>query len=125
MAQAAESSSASNAWVESYLNARKSIAAEIANPGGKGCGILDPLGKAIRPACIQFSLIAISTHRMEWANAAVLSFGLSSEYAGATSEAAASKAADLDRSLYSKYYVTSLLKLDEDALKNAWSKVSA
>lgn len=54
----------------------------------------------------------------------MLSFGLSSEYAGATAETANSKAADLDRSLYSKYYVTSLLKLNEDALKNAWSKVS-
>jgi hypothetical protein len=52
---------------------------------------------------------------------AVLTFGLSSEYAAATQ--AEDKAPDADRSLYSRYYVRSLLKLDEDALKNAWSKV--
>jgi hypothetical protein len=52
---------------------------------------------------------------------AVLTFGLSSEYAGATKEKVG--APDADRTLYSRYYVRSLLKLDEDALKNAWSKV--
>ncbi|KAH7619458.1 putative sucrose-phosphate synthase 1 [Nannochloris sp. 'desiccata'] len=74
MSQTAAEISASNAWVESYLNA-------------------------------------------------LLTFGLSSEYAGATKENVG--APDADRTLYSRYYVRSLLKLDEDALKNAWSKAAS
>ena len=50
---------------------------------------------------------------------AVLTFGLSGEYASETSDA---RGPDADRSLYSRYYVRSLLSLDEEALKNAWSK---
>jgi hypothetical protein len=53
----------------------------------------------------------------------VLNFGLSTEYVGATKEAGVVSAPDADRHVYSKYYVRSLLKLDEESLKNAWSKV--
>lgn len=53
---------------------------------------------------------------------AVLTFGLSSEYVSTTKEGSG-KAPDADRHMYSRYYVRSLLKLDEEALKNAWSKV--
>ena len=50
----------------------------------------------------------------------VLTFGLSGEYASSTTEG---KGPNADRSVYSRYYVRSLLNLDEEALKNAWSKV--
>lgn len=50
----------------------------------------------------------------------VLTFGLSGEYASTTTEGEGPNA---DRSVYSRYYVRSLLNLDEEALKNAWSKV--
>ncbi|KAL4458202.1 hypothetical protein ABPG75_013067 [Micractinium tetrahymenae] len=74
---AADSSSAANAWVDSYLDA-------------------------------------------------LLSFGLSSEYLKSTKEAQAKeKVPDADRSLYSRYYVQSLLNLDEQALHSAWSKASS
>ena len=83
---------------------------------------------------------------------ALLSYGLSSEYAQAPKEGSSAKAPDADRALYSRYYLKvihfgwasqsphttslyhnlprlcpillqSLLNLDEEALKNAWSKV--
>jgi hypothetical protein len=54
-----------------------------------------------------------------------LTNGLSSEYAAAPSKAQSSKAPDLDRSAFSRYYVRSLLQLDEKALKNAWIKVGS
>jgi hypothetical protein len=49
----------------------------------------------------------------------VLTYGLSGEYAAEPSE---SRGPDADRSVYSRYYVRSLLNLDEEALKNAWTK---
>lgn len=51
---------------------------------------------------------------------AVLTFGLSAEYATHTKF---SEGPNEDVSVYSRYYVRSLLNLDEEALKNAWSKV--
>jgi hypothetical protein len=51
---------------------------------------------------------------------AVLTFGLSAEYATHTKY---SEGPNEDVSVYSRYYVRSLLNLDEEALKNAWSKV--
>jgi len=67
-------------------------------------------------------LLTKYTHfQLLYSSHTVLTFGLSSEYAGATKEKIG--APDADRTLYSRYYVRSLLKLDEDALKNAWSKV--
>ena len=56
---------------------------------------------------------------------ALLSYGLSSQYAQAPKEAGSAKAPDADRSLASRYYLRSLLRLDEEALKNAWSNVGA
>jgi len=50
----------------------------------------------------------------------VLTFGLSAEYATHTKY---SEGPNEDVSIYSRYYVRSLLNLDEEALKNAWSKV--
>ncbi|KAI8109061.1 hypothetical protein M9435_005477 [Picochlorum sp. BPE23] len=50
---------------------------------------------------------------------ALLTFGLSGEYASETSD---SRGPNADRNVYSRYYVRSLLNLDEEALKNAWSK---
>ena len=52
---------------------------------------------------------------------ALLTYGLSSEYTSEPSNADESKI-DADRSLYSRYYVQSLLSLDEHALKDAWTK---
>ena len=49
----------------------------------------------------------------------MLTYGLSGEYAAEPSE---SRGPDADRSVYSRYYVRSLLNLDEEALKNAWTK---
>lgn len=49
----------------------------------------------------------------------VLTHGLSGEYAAELSD---SRGPDADRSVYSRYYVRSLLNLDEEALKNAWTK---
>ena len=49
----------------------------------------------------------------------MLTYGLSAEYAA---EPSASRGPDADRSVYSRYYVRSLLNLDEEALKNAWTK---
>lgn len=56
----------------------------------------------------------------------MLTFGLSSEYAGPdkTASKGDTKGPDADRSLYSRYYVRSLLNLDEEALHAAWSKVN-
>ncbi|KAI3435641.1 hypothetical protein D9Q98_001699 [Chlorella vulgaris] len=57
---------------------------------------------------------------------ALLTYGLSSEYLKSTKEAKAkSKTQDADRSAYSRYYVNSLLNLDEQALHSAWSKASS
>lgn len=55
---------------------------------------------------------------------ALLSFGLSSEYVKDTKEAGKASA-EFDRELYSKYYVQSLLNLDEEALHNAWMKAAS
>jgi sucrose-phosphate synthase len=52
---------------------------------------------------------------------ALLTYGLSSEYTSEPSNAD-TKGIDADRSLYSRYYVQSLLNLDEHALKDAWTK---
>lgn len=52
---------------------------------------------------------------------ALLTYGLSSEYTSEPSNSDESKI-DADRSLYSRYYVQSLLSLDEHALKDAWTK---
>ncbi len=56
----------------------------------------------------------------------MLTYGLSSEYADATREPPASKAvADADRSLYSRYFLHNLLRLDEVAIKHAWMKAQS
>ena len=54
---------------------------------------------------------------------ALLTYGLSSEYTSEPSNSD-SKGIDADRSLYSRYYVQSLLNLDEHALKDAWTKAA-
>jgi hypothetical protein len=56
-----------------------------------------------------------------WRYDAVLTFGLSSEYAGP--EKTGQKGPNADRSLYSRYYVRSLLNLSEEQLKSAYMKV--
>lgn len=70
-----------------------------------------------------------STANNAWVDSyldALLTYGLSSEYLKYTKEAKAKeKAPDADRSLYSRYYVQSLLNLDENALHSAWSKASS
>ncbi|RMZ52913.1 hypothetical protein APUTEX25_001032, partial [Auxenochlorella protothecoides] len=54
---------------------------------------------------------------------AVLTYGLSSEYAGETKTAQSKKAPESDRSTYNRFYVQSLLNLNEEALSAAWLKV--
>ncbi|GAB4822201.1 hypothetical protein N2152v2_009247 [Parachlorella kessleri] len=58
---------------------------------------------------------------------ALLSFGLSSEYTGAPKVAENKRAKDIDadKQLYSRYYVRSLLNLEENDLKNAWIKAAS
>lgn len=56
---------------------------------------------------------------------AQLSYGLSTEYSKQP-QAKSDKVekVDADRLVFAKYYVQQLLQLDEDALHNAWVKVS-
>ncbi|PSC69593.1 Sucrose-phosphate synthase [Micractinium conductrix] len=74
-------------------------------------------------------MAAESTANNAWVDSyldALLTYGLSTEYLKSTRESEAKrKAPDADRSLYSRYYVQSLLNLDEQALHSAWSKASS
>jgi sucrose-phosphate synthase len=54
---------------------------------------------------------------------AVLNYGLSAEYAGATRDS--SHVPDADRQLFTQYYLSSLLNLDENAIKYAWTKAAS
>ena len=56
---------------------------------------------------------------------AQLSFGLSTEYSKkpAQQEEKSDKV-DADRQLYAKYYVSQIMQLGEEGIRDAWSKVS-
>ncbi|KAL6771420.1 hypothetical protein ACKKBG_A26295 [Auxenochlorella protothecoides x Auxenochlorella symbiontica] len=56
---------------------------------------------------------------------ALLTYGLSSEYAGETKTAQSKKAPESDRSTYNRFYVQSLLNLNEEALSAAWLKAAS
>ena len=156
-AMAAEST-AGNAWVDSYLDARER--------GSSAASSGLPVGPCARTCPGAALAVLVLPEPLQYGNfvqprPAVLTYGLSSEYLKSTKEAQAkSKAPDADRSLYrwpaalllssltptcgghfaqrdpssdwlcpsvcapcSRYYVQSLLNLDEQALHSAWSKV--
>jgi hypothetical protein len=57
-----------------------------------------------------------------------LSYGLSSEYSkGPATENSAEKAekVDADRQLYAKYYVSQIMQMGEEGIRDAWNKVSS
>ena len=62
---------------------------------------------------------------LNWASLAQLSFGLSTEYSKkpAQQEEKSDKV-DADRQLYAKYYVSQIMQLGEEGIRDAWSKVS-
>lgn len=85
---AAQDSSAANAWVDSYLDAREW-------EGGQGL-LLPAASRRRRQRQLVDPLLPLGAPRP-----AVLSYGLSSEYLTSTKEAKAkSKTIDADRSLY-------------------------
>lgn len=56
-----------------------------------------------------------------------LSYGLSSEYSkGPATGNSAEKAekVDADRQLYAKYYVSQIMQMGEEGIRDAWNKVS-
>ncbi|KDD75253.1 hypothetical protein H632_c784p0, partial [Helicosporidium sp. ATCC 50920] len=55
----------------------------------------------------------------------VLTYGLSSEYTAKSKGTQSKRAPDADRSAYNRFYVQSLLNLDEDALSTAYFKASS
>lgn len=56
---------------------------------------------------------------------AQLSFGLSTEYSKKPAQQdAKSDKVDADRQLYAKYYVSQIMQLGEEGIRDAWSKVS-
>ena len=52
-----------------------------------------------------------------------LSYGLSAEYSKNTAEDSAEKV-DADRQIYAKYYVSQIMQLGEEGIRDAWSKVT-
>ena len=57
-----------------------------------------------------------------------LSYGLSSEYSkGPGTENSAEKVekVDADRQLYAKYYVSQIMQMGEEGIRDAWNKVSS
>ncbi len=55
---------------------------------------------------------------------AQLSFGLSTEYSKKPAQQdAKSDKVDADRQLYAKYYVSQIMQLGEEGIRDAWSKV--
>ena len=53
-----------------------------------------------------------------------LSYGLSTEYSDKPSQAKAD-VVDADQQIYAKYYVSQILQLGEEGIRDAWYKVSA
>lgn len=57
---------------------------------------------------------------------AQLSFGLSTEYSKKPAQQdAKSDKVDADRQLYAKYYVSQIMQLGEEGIRDAWSKVGS
>ncbi len=53
-----------------------------------------------------------------------LSYGLSSEYSKSpAAEKTDSEKVDADRQLYAKYYVSQIMQMGEEGIRDAWSKV--
>ena len=51
-----------------------------------------------------------------------LSYGLSAEYSKSSAQDSAEKV-DADRQIYAKYYVSQIMQLGEEGIRDAWSKV--
>ena len=52
-----------------------------------------------------------------------LSYGLSSEYSKSpTAEKTKSEKVDADRQLYAKYYVSQIMQMGEEGIRDAWNK---
>ena len=57
-----------------------------------------------------------------------LSYGLSSEYSkgpGTDNSAEKVEKVDADRQLYAKYYVSQIMQMGEEGIRDAWNKVSS
>ena len=52
-----------------------------------------------------------------------LSYGLSTEYSKSPANAK-SDTIDADRQIYAKYYVSQIMQLGEEGIRDAWSKAS-
>ena len=69
--------------------------------------------------CIVCSLSQI-THSVSCVQ---LSYGLSSEYSKSpAAEKTDSEKVDADRQLYAKYYVSQIMQMGEEGIRDAWSK---
>lgn len=54
-----------------------------------------------------------------------LSYGLSSEYSKSpAAEKTDSEKVDADRQLYAKYYVSQIMQMGEEGIRDSWSKAS-
>jgi hypothetical protein len=53
-----------------------------------------------------------------------LSYGLSAEYSKSSAQDSAEKV-DADRQIYAKYYVSQIMQLGEEGIRDAWNKVRA
>ena len=53
---------------------------------------------------------------------AQLSYGLSAEYSKSSAQDSADKV-DADRQIYAKYYVSQIMQLGEEGIRDAWNKV--
>lgn len=106
-----ETTSYGNEWVENYLDAL------VRGGGERGSRMpQDIVIHSARPQSPDARAPA----------SAQLSYGLSTEYSKKPQAKDKDKVekVDADRLVFAKYYVQQLLQLDEDALHNAWVKVS-
>ena len=121
--------SSNNSWVDSYLEAlvRQSLLCSVRlHPFSCPAFLSEAWFVYIQEMA---GNLASSEHHLtssRGVSCVQLSYGLSSEYSKSpAAEKTDSEKVDADRQLYAKYYVSQIMQMGEEGIRDAWNKASA